>query len=130
MHRPSSELALSATPGPIAGRARMPGQKRGVREEVGDAVRGERLLEAGGVRALGQPDAGRIETGEAARRAKTDPELRPDRRAIKQWQGPMGRGRREDLDVTGFREVGERADEVTAEACSVGLAQPTVRADI
>src|SRR5438034_2183752 len=42
----------------------------------------------------------------------------------------MGRGRREDLDVTSLREVGERADEVSAEACSVRLAQTTVRADV
>src|SRR5713226_1041511 len=42
----------------------------------------------------------------------------------------MGRGRREDLDVAGLRQVGERADEVSTEACSVRLAQTTVRADI
>src|SRR2546426_1259508 len=42
----------------------------------------------------------------------------------------MGRGRREDLDVAGLREVGEGTDEVAAEACFVRLAQATVRADI
>src|SRR5436309_10943895 len=52
MRCPSSKLALTATPGDIAGRARMSRQKRGVREEMGDAVRGERFLQARRVRAL------------------------------------------------------------------------------
>src|SRR5438094_4967123 len=42
----------------------------------------------------------------------------------------MERGCREDRAVTGLREVADRADEVSAEACSVRLAQTTVRADI
>ena len=82
VQRPSSKFALPAMPGDVACWARMPREKCGVGEEVSDPLRGERLLEARRVRALRQPDARRIETGEAARRAEADPELRPDRRAI------------------------------------------------
>ena len=42
----------------------------------------------------------------------------------------MGRGRGEDLDVAGLREIGKRTDEVATEASSVRLAQSTVRRDI
>src|SRR6266850_4959701 len=42
----------------------------------------------------------------------------------------MGRGRREDLDMAGLREVSERTNQVAAEACSVCVAQPGIRADI
>ena len=42
----------------------------------------------------------------------------------------MGRGRGEDLDVAGLREIGKRTDEVATEAPSVRLAQSTVRRDI
>ena len=42
----------------------------------------------------------------------------------------MGRGRGEDLDLSGLGEIGKRADEVVTEPRSVRLAQTTVRTDI
>src|SRR6266566_2972255 len=55
---------------------------------------------------------------------------RRDGRRIEKREITVGRGRGEDLDLSGLGEIGERADEVATEPRSVRLAQTTVRADI
>jgi hypothetical protein len=119
---PPAELALTTTARNIARRSRVPGEERGVGEEVRDAVRRKRLLEARCVRAFRQPDSRWVKPGEAARRAAADPQLRLDGCAIEERQVAVGGGRGEDLDVAAFREIGECADKVAAESSSVRLA--------
>src|SRR5205085_5639342 len=66
VRREAAELALPTSARYIAGGTCVSGEKRRVGEEVRDAMCGERLLEAGLVRALRQPDARRVQTSEAA----------------------------------------------------------------
>jgi len=60
----------------------------------------------------------------------TDPELGLDRRRIEERQITVCRRGREDLDVSGLREIGERTDEVATEARSVRVPQATVGTDV
>src|SRR4029077_8030807 len=100
--------------------------ERGIGEEVGEPVALERALEARLVRALRKPDPRRLETGEPLRRGEPDAQLRFDRTRVEQRQVPMRRGRGEDLDLAGAREISERADDVPPEALRECVLQPSV----
>jgi len=93
-----------------------PAHEGGIGEEVREPVALERALEAGLVRALGEPDPGRLESGEALRRGEPDPQLRFDRTIVEQREIPVRGAGGEDLHLAGAREVGERADDVAPEA--------------
>ena len=101
-------------------------EQRGIREKVREPVRLDDVLETRRVRALGQPDTSWLDAGPAARRARSDRELRVYRRGIKQRQIAVRGARRKDLDVARTREVGEGADDIATEPSYVGV---TVRTE-
>src|SRR2546427_3444587 len=91
---------------------------------------GEDVFEARRVRALGQPDPGRLESQEAARRAAAGAQLRFDRGPVEQRQIAMRRRGGEDLDVPAPRKIRERANQIASEADSVSLTEAAERGEI
>ena len=94
-------------------------QERGVDEEVRERVFLEIALEARLVGALRQPDAGRLDARATAGRDDAVRELRADGVGpAQEREVAVRRGAREDLDVSGAREVRERADEIALESAA------------